>query len=186
MSEFNVDSSVEDLFLSGIVDPIIKINDIICICPIPLRFFLYIIVELSDYGEIIMPCWNSFILYTVIGRPENVRLTRAVVTDLSFSWDELSCGSRGFAAEGDVLYHYELVQLSDGLSISNQQTSLTTVDIRNLRPSTGYRFRVTVVNGINQERGVYSDTLTAFTAGIGTYVLCPKKSILKLFRKKMK
>ena len=99
--------------------------------------------------------------------PKNVRVVSSNSSSLTFSWDEVPCGSRG---EGILHYDAEL-SMSPSNSVTSttvltQQTSGTTITMSELASGTSYSFRVAAVTLGERQ---YSKVLEAQTTNKSTY-----------------
>ncbi|XP_072041064.1 receptor-type tyrosine-protein phosphatase T-like [Amphiura filiformis] len=91
------------------------------------------------------------------GAPLSVEVTDVGQRHLTFSWIEPDCGKRN----GDiVMYSYELTDHRTN-SVVMDNTSDTTVSIKNLTPYVGYSFSVAAVNSAS--RGPFSNDIVRQT-----------------------
>ena len=108
-------------------------------------------------------CFPILFLTAPLESPQNVRLTSAGSSTLTFEWDEVPCGSRG----GLLHYETELQIAVSGFIVSRQQTTSTTATISGLGGGILHNFQVAAVTSAGRQ---YSDFVVSQTTGGGMII----------------
>ena len=102
--------------------------------------------------------------------PANVQVDTATDTSLTFTWDEVPCGSRG----GEITrYRYSFAESGESFDAGNTfdtSDADRSITRTGLTCNTEYIFRVAAINGDGV--GPYSSTVTATStySGTGKYI----------------